>query len=373
MKKLISFFLSALLIVNCLPVYAYRGIWYEMMSKMDENGDYVFEDGNVQIGDYVAVQKGEELIWVEYMGTDTELILPEGITAVSEFLSLSNRDQITSITFPDSMVSLGHQNFTAMSSLQEVKLPKDLTVIPNGTFMNCVSLETVNLPNTVTRIEDHALRGCTSLKRIDLPDGLEVLGYMAFAESGLTQVVVPPKVAELDWVFKNCKELKKIVLTSPQTQTRNWSKSTHTATVYLPKGAVSYEVLTKAGLNCQIIALNQSKLSLTKGQSKTLTFNCDEPAEKWKSSNPKVAAVDQTGKITAKSNGTATITATLYGKVYTCKITVSAKSYTVQRGDTLWGIAARELGSGYRYREIMELNSLTSTLIHRGKKLYLPA
>ncbi len=45
---------------------------------------------------------------------------------------------------------------------------------------------------------------------------------------------------------------------------------------------------------------------------------------------------------------------------------------TVQPGDTLWGIAERYLGNGLRYKEIMALNGLSSTVIHPGQTLRLP-
>ena len=53
-------------------------------------------------------------------------------------------------------------------------------------------------------------------------------------------------------------------------------------------------------------------------------------------------------------------------------VVTGQKTYTVKRGDTLWGISRKYLGAGIRYKEIMELNGLKSTLIHAGKKLYLP-
>ena len=51
----------------------------------------------------------------------------------------------------------------------------------------------------------------------------------------------------------------------------------------------------------------------------------------------------------------------------------SYREYTVQRGDSLWSIAAEQLGDGSRYTEIMELNGLNSTEIHPGMQLRLPA
>ena len=47
-------------------------------------------------------------------------------------------------------------------------------------------------------------------------------------------------------------------------------------------------------------------------------------------------------------------------------------SYTVREDDTLWGIAARFLGSGRRYPEIMELNGLHSDVIRAGMVLKMP-
>lgn len=50
----------------------------------------------------------------------------------------------------------------------------------------------------------------------------------------------------------------------------------------------------------------------------------------------------------------------------------SYTEYTVQRGDTLWKIAQAQLGSGSRYREIMELNGLTSEALTPGQVLRIP-
>ena len=46
--------------------------------------------------------------------------------------------------------------------------------------------------------------------------------------------------------------------------------------------------------------------------------------------------------------------------------------YVVRPGDTLWGIAEKELGSGFRYLEIVELNHLSGTVIYPGQILRLP-
>lgn len=47
-------------------------------------------------------------------------------------------------------------------------------------------------------------------------------------------------------------------------------------------------------------------------------------------------------------------------------------TYTVQKGDTLWGIAQKFFGDGSRFAQIMSANNLMDTLIHPGQVLIIP-
>ena len=46
--------------------------------------------------------------------------------------------------------------------------------------------------------------------------------------------------------------------------------------------------------------------------------------------------------------------------------------YTVQKGDTLWGIAEKLLGAGDRYIQIMSANNMVTTTIYPGEVLIIP-
>ena len=50
----------------------------------------------------------------------------------------------------------------------------------------------------------------------------------------------------------------------------------------------------------------------------------------------------------------------------------NTKTYTVKSGDTLWSIAAKYLGAGYKYPQIKKLNNLKSNTIKIGQVLQLP-
>lgn len=73
--------------------------------------------------------------------------------------------------------------------------------------------------------------------------------------------------------------------------------------------------------------LNQSDLSM--GIGETYHLVCTDSSltvTSWSSSSPGIASVDNAGVIKAFSTGTATITAKILGKKYTCKITVTPLS-----------------------------------------------
>lgn len=68
---------------------------------------------------------------------------------------------------------------------------------------------------------------------------------------------------------------------------------------------------------------------------------------------------------------------TVYGWVDAADISgkasgAAARTYTVRSGDSLWAIAAKQLGDGSRYKEIKTLNGLSSDTIHPGQVLKLP-
>lgn len=75
-------------------------------------------------------------------------------------------------------------------------------------------------------------------------------------------------------------------------------------------------------------------------------------------SNPNVISVGQVIKIPAAGTQTGQ--------------TATQRTYTVKSGDSLWAIAARELGNGQRYGEIKTLNGLSSNTIQPGQVLKLP-
>ena len=83
------------------------------------------------------------------------------------------------------------------------------------------------------------------------------------------------------------------------------------------------------------VKLDRTSLTLTKGKTYTLktTVTGTNKAVSWSSSNSSVASVDKNGKVTAKTKGTATITAKVDGVSASCKVTVNEPAKTTIKLD----------------------------------------
>ena len=117
------------------------------------------------------------------------------------------------------------------------------------------------------------------------------------------------------------------------------------AAVTAKAGAFSSACRVTVGTSIPELRLSENNLSLAKGDTYRLTAarGNRKPAVTWSSSSDSVASVDKTGKITAKSAGTAVITALdgKYSAQCTVKVTVpvagislSSKEISLEAGTT---------------------------------------
>lgn len=108
------------------------------------------------------------------------------------------------------------------------------------------------------------------------------------------------------------------------------AKKAGTAKITVSAGSKKKTVnvtIAKKATKAKSVKLNKKKATLNIGKTLDLkaTMNPSKSTDtlKWTTSNKKVATVDKFGRVTAKKQGTATITVkTSSGKKATCKITV---------------------------------------------------
>lgn len=208
----------------------------------------------------------------------TSVKIPENVTSIDgeAFIYCT---QLKKVTMTNSVTELGADAFSKCKALVDVRLSSSVDTIYGGTFEGCKSLKYITLPSKLTSMGDCVFRGCKKLRAISVPDGLNKISV---------------------YVFENCHE---------------------DLTVYANDNTYMKEVAETEGIAYEKIKLSTTKLSLKVGKKQKLTLNCNGRCT-WSSSNKKVVKVSSTGEITALKKGTATITAKIYGKKYTCKVTV---------------------------------------------------
>ncbi len=131
---------------------------------------------------------------------------------------------ITSITFPNSISSIGAAAFYYCRVLDSIDIPERVTTIPtdvfggcqnlrhvilheglveigNSAFNGCYGLDSLILPNTVENIEDWAFACCEHLSYVKMPQQLKRVGQGAFGDCPSLAYVDIPDLSS--WTMTN--------------------------------------------------------------------------------------------------------------------------------------------------------------------------
>ena len=160
-----------------------------------------------------VVQDGVTLIGrraFHSVSTLKTLVLPNSITELGQ--ECLRETSITELHLGDNVTVIGSGAFYYCSKLVSVTISSNVTSIGSLAFEGCTSLESVVISNGVKEIGKSAFLGCTKLKDIVIPDSVISIGESAFSDcTGLTSVTIGSGVTSIgDSVFSGCSALASI-------------------------------------------------------------------------------------------------------------------------------------------------------------------
>lgn len=223
--------------------------------------------------------------------------LPPYITGIGAS-AFNNCGNLNAVTIPESVKSIGSNAFANCTKLASISFPAELKTIDEAAFTGCSLLTTVFLPNKVKTISEGSFRGCTNLKEVYVSPSVNMVKTDAFYGcTNLQRVIFGGEYVKLSGVFD--------VSSIPEVY-------------YAVKYASSWDTYTgkKQSYNAVASMTITGKTSLNEGAKMTVSVTAKPTSCQFgdiytlTSSNTNVATVSRDGIVTAKSAGTATITAT---------------------------------------------------------------
>lgn len=184
---------------------------------------------------------GKTLIACPPAKTGTSFSVPAGTTAISDRAFANNRN-LTSVTLPSSLKSLGVSSFARAQKLSAIKIPAGVTAIGDSVFQRCPKLAKITLGSSVelphyfayacksltqvigaskapVKVSWSAFNHCQSLVSFPFSASTDLFGDSIFADCGFSSVVfnddaLTAKSRTGFFTFADCKNLKKIDLSS---------------------------------------------------------------------------------------------------------------------------------------------------------------
>ena len=297
----------------------------------------------------------------------TSVIIPNSVTEIGNS-AFSGCTGLTSATIPNSVTEIGNSAFSGCTGLTSVTIGNSVASIGSYAFacinltevcisdlsawckidfgsltanplyngkklkLNGVEIKELVIPDDITQIKDYAFIECSGVTSVIIGNSVVSIGSSAFYScDGLSSVIIGKSVETIvEDAFNSSRYLEKIISLNSTPPTCTSSKSFHSnnyskATLYVPKDSYAkyfiddiwgqFTNIKKIEILASSIALNNSMIKLDKGNAAILTAtiapsNATIKNIVWTSSNPLIATVDQSGKVTAFLEGTATITAT---------------------------------------------------------------
>jgi len=124
----------------------------------------------------------------KYNGSATVVKIPEKINnlPVTEINGFSMQSNITSVTIPNSVTTIGENAFGMCWGITSIIIPDSVTKIARNAFNDCRGLTSITIGKGIKTIEEDAFNDCTNLTSVTFLNGFNMAGFneYAFGELG---------------------------------------------------------------------------------------------------------------------------------------------------------------------------------------------
>lgn len=136
-----------------------------------------------------------------------------GVTRIENQAFIFER-YLTTVTLPNTLISIGDSAFRNCIILQSVNLGNGVVTIETYAFQSCFKLNNITIPNSTTSIGAYAFAGCSVLGVAIIGDNVTTISAGAFQGcGGLGYVYIGSKVNFIDsFAFSNCGNLDSITI-----------------------------------------------------------------------------------------------------------------------------------------------------------------
>ncbi|MDE6294739.1 MAG: leucine-rich repeat protein [Muribaculaceae bacterium] len=230
--------------------------------------------------------------------------------------AFSDCTSLKEVVLPPLLETVGTSAFEGDSELASIIMSSQVKTIGRYAFYDCTSMEEVILPPSVETIGVGAFSGCTSMKEVVLPPSVEYIGDSAFAgDSELASIIMGHKVKTIgEKAFDGCPASTISITAQTPPEAPNNVFSVYTGKLYLQgQKAVDayYDAFTCWDRFDGVVMIEATEIKLD-GASKIegkpgdtfqlkatlMPENVTLPQVFWRSTNPDIATVDNTGLVT---------------------------------------------------------------------------
>lgn len=212
-----------------------------------------------------------------YQSKITSIVIPEGVETIGKSVFELCRN-LVSATLPSTLVSLGERAF-AQSGLTAVVIPASLKTLGESAFYNCTGLVSATFAegSKLSAIPYRAFCQCSALSQFpNIPSTATAIGAEAFRSSGVVAVSLSSNITDFgSYTFANCYSLKSVTLPETMTAIPDYFLFTATALekVNFPSGLKSIGVaafrqcqkLTELNLPASVEAIGENAFAWCNG------------------------------------------------------------------------------------------------------------